>query len=294
MQMNANAIALRGFYPEAIHTYCKGAAVTVVKDKPRSAVYRMDRADDSFYLKVTAAGEMKNEARMTDHLSKLGACPNVRMYMTDTSRDYLITDRITGTDAASSEYIAEPSRLCEVFADSLSYLHRLPDADCPCTNGLEVMVSRAEENYRNGNAEMSLLRHAGYSSVDAAYKDMVALSRILSEERTIIHGDYCLPNLMLHHFARSGYIDVGYGGLGDPHYDLFWALWSLQFNLRSDRYAARFIDAYGKERVDEDRLRLCGLVSVFNGFRGQDYYERQERNPDGGGERLGDRRDEGF
>ncbi|RJG25128.1 hypothetical protein [Paenibacillus thiaminolyticus] len=69
---------------------------------------------------------------------------------------------------------------------------------------------------------------------------------------------------------------------------------SLQFNLGSDRYAERFIEAYGRERVDEERLRLCGLVSVFNGFRGQDYYEPQDHNPNGGGERIGERRDEVF
>lgn len=294
--MSTDTIIRFAAYPEAVQAYCRGAAVTVVKDKPRSVVYRMDHADDAFYVKVTAAGQMENEARMTAHLSKLGACPNVRMYRSDASRDYLITDRIVGTDAASSEYIAEPSRLCDVFADSLSYFHRLPGTDCPCTNGLEEMVSRAEENYRSGRAELSLLRYAGYTSVDAAYKDMIALFRGVSGygERTLIHGDYCLPNLMLHQFERSGYIDVGYGGWGDPHYDLFWALWSLQFNLGSDRYAERFIVAYGRDRVDEDRLRLCGLVSVFNGFRGQDYYERQERKPDGGGERIGDRRDEVF
>lgn len=68
---------------------------------------------------------------MTAYLSKIGACPNVRLYMTDASRDYLITDRIIGRDAASSEYLAEPSRLCDIFADSLSYFHRLPDTDCP-------------------------------------------------------------------------------------------------------------------------------------------------------------------
>ncbi|MCU6794259.1 hypothetical protein OB236_19310 [Paenibacillus sp. WQ 127069] len=71
----------------------------------------------------------------------------------------------------------------------------------------------------------------------------------------------------------NGYIDVGYGGIGDRHYDIFWGLWSLQFNLKSNDHAKRFIKAYGKLLVDQDRLRLCGLLSAFNGFRGQGYYE---------------------
>lgn len=71
----------------------------------------------------------------------------------------------------------------------------------------------------------------------------------------------------------TGYIDVGYGGIGDRHYDIFWGLWSLQFNLGSEDYSRQFVKSYGKHLIDQDRLRLCGLLSAFNGFRGQDYYE---------------------
>lgn len=93
------------------------------------------------------------------------------------------------------------------------------------------------------------------------------------EDKVVIHGDYCLPNLILHDFKMTGYIEVGYGGIGDRHYDIFWGLWSLQFNLKNDEYSKQSVNACGKPLIDQDRLRLCGLLSVFNGFRGQDYYE---------------------
>ena len=44
------------------------------------------------------------------------------------------------------------------------------------------------------------------------------------ERRTMmsLHGDYCLPNLIMRDFQLEGFIDLGYGGIGDLHYDLYW------------------------------------------------------------------------
>ncbi len=273
--MNLNVEAdIYDTFPSEINTYLKDATVTVIKNKVRSSVYYIEKPTYNIFLKVTPKGHMVSEALMTNYLYNYGVCPKVLIYTSDNSRDYLITDRIVGTDAACNEYLAKPIHLSEVFAESLSSLHRIKHVDCPKRNGLEDMVIRAEHNYRVGKAEKGILRYLGYISIDVAYKDMISLYRSAYEDKVIIHGDYCLPNLILHDFKNNGYIDVGYGGVGDRHYDIFWGLWSLQYNLKSDDYAKRFVQAYGRHLVDQDRLHLCGLLSVFNGFRGQDYYEQ--------------------
>ncbi|MCD9022595.1 aminoglycoside 3'-phosphotransferase [Cohnella silvisoli] len=236
-------------------------------------MFSIENRNYSIFLKVTPKGQMQSEAQMTDYLSKHGVCPNVLIYTSDESRDYLITNRIMGTDAASDEYLAQPSRLTDVFANCLSSFHRIEYVGCSRVNGLSEMIIRAEGNYKEGKAEKGILRYLGYTSVDAAYKDMVCLYGNVCEDKVIVHGDYCLPNMIVHDFENRGLIDVGYSGVGDRHYDIFWGLWSLEYNLKSDKYADRFIQAYGGQNVDQERLRLCGLLSVFNGYRGQDFYE---------------------
>jgi kanamycin kinase len=260
-------------FPAEIQTYMRDAVVTIIKNKARSSVYHIEKEAYDIFLKVTPIKQMQNEVRMTDYLYKYGVCPRVLHYSSDDKRDYLITDRITGSDAASDEYLTQPDRLTEIFAESLVNLHRVKDVDCPNINGLEEMVIRAEGNYRKGRAEKGILRFLGYTSIESAYEDMIYLYKNANEDKVVIHGDYCLPNLILHDFKMNGYVDVGYGGIGDSHYDIFWGLWSLQHNLKSNDYSHRFVQAYGKPIIDQDRLRLCGLLSVFNGFRGQDYYE---------------------
>ena len=93
--------------------------------------------------------------------------------------------------------------------------------------------------------------------------------RFLQEEKhflkndTLLHGDYCLPNVMLDNWAFSGFIDLGNGGVGDRHVDLYWGAWTLNFNLGTDEFRGRFFDAYGRDKVDEDIVRIVASAEVF-------------------------------
>ena len=79
----------------------------------------------------------------------------------------------------------------------------------------------------------------------------------------LLHGDYCLPNIMLDDWRFSGFIDVGNGGVGDRHVDLFWGAWTLCFNLGTDKYRKRFFDAYGRDKINTDTLKTIAAAEVF-------------------------------
>ena len=83
------------------------------------------------------------------------------------------------------------------------------------------------------------------------------------KNEVLLHGDYCLPNIMLDDWRFSAFIDLGASGVGDRHLDLYWGAWSLAFNLKTDRYRERFYDAYGRDRIDEC---VIGLVSIAEAF----------------------------
>ena len=68
---------------------------------------------------------------------------------------------------------------------------------------------------------------------------------------------------MLDDWNFSGFIDLGGAGVGDRHVDLFWGVWTLEFNLKTNRYRSRFIDAYGKSLVDEEKLKTIAAIEVF-------------------------------
>ena len=82
-------------------------------------------------------------------------------------------------------------------------------------------------------------------------------------EPVLTHGDFCLPNIMLDGWKFSKYIDVGNGGIGDRHVDLFWGAWTLNFNLGTNEYRDVFFDAYGRDKIDPAIIELIETIERF-------------------------------
>ena len=73
----------------------------------------------------------------------------------------------------------------------------------------------------------------------------------------LIHGDYCLPNVLVAGGRLSALIDVGRAGLGDPREDLAAGIWTLQYNY-GPGCAREFLGAYGAPAMTDaeiERLR---------------------------------------
>ncbi|MBQ8088852.1 MAG: phosphotransferase [Clostridia bacterium] len=102
----------------------------------------------------------------------------------------------------------------------------------------------------------------GDINAETARHELQANLNLLQSD-VLVHGDYCLPNIVLSNWHLTGYIDIADSGMGDRHHDLAWGLWSLQYNLKDARCGELFLDAYGRDVVDPPRLRLCGLLSAL-------------------------------
>ena len=67
---------------------------------------------------------------------------------------------------------------------------------------------------------------------------------------------------MIDNHKCNGFIDFNMSGLGDKHIDLYWAIWSLNYNLMSD-YTDFFLDQYGRENYDESMLKVIAAFEVI-------------------------------
>jgi aminoglycoside phosphotransferase len=73
----------------------------------------------------------------------------------------------------------------------------------------------------------------------------------------LIHGDFCLPNVLVEEGRLAGLLDVGQAGLGDPRDDLAAGIWTLYYNFGRG-CGPDFLDAYGAPAMtdsDIERLR---------------------------------------
>ena len=179
------------------------------------------------------------------------------------ARDWLLTRRIPGEDCTHALYTGDPARLSALLGERLRMLHEADPTGCPVPDRTGEYLRAAEENHRTGRWDDSLFPdNWGYASAAEAWAVLQEHAPHFRHD-VLLHGDYCLPNVMLDDWRFSGFIDVDSGGAGDRHVDLFWGVWSLQFNLKTDRWGDRFLDAYGRDRVEPAMLRAVAAAEVF-------------------------------
>ena len=211
-------------FPQEVQAILNGADIYDTSCRSDATVLY---SDFGYYIKIDAKGKLQREARMTEWFARLGLGVELVVYVLE-EKDYMVTKSAEGEDA--THWLNEPEKLCEALADAMRKLHQIP------VDGIDV------------------------SPCMDVYKDLGNNGKLHCD--TLIHGDFCLPNVMLKDWEFQSFIDVGLAGVGDRHIDLFWALWSLEYNLKTDEYCDYFLERYGRERVNLEVLRLVEEVEM--------------------------------
>ena len=249
---------------------CEGVRLYDSSCSPEAKVFFIDR-EDGFYLKVAQTGRLKREAEMTEYFHKKGLGTEVLDYISG-ENDMLLTRAMTGNDCTTACYLDEPKRLCDIVAERLRMLHEINPSDCPVQDKMSEYMAHAEQNYLLDSYNKEHFPDSfGYRSGEEAYRALCNGKGLLKNE-VLLHGDYCLPNIILDGWKFSGFIDLDSAGVGDRHIDLFWGQWSMGFNLmmhgkmsedEARKYADRFLDAYGREKIEKEKLRVVAAAEVF-------------------------------
>lgn len=247
--------------PQELRQFVARAKVYDSSCSPEAKVYFIDQGE-GYYLKYAGRGMLGKEAGMAGYFHARGLGPEVICYLSD-DHDWLLTMAAAGEDCLHENYLSQPQRLCDTIAYALRRLHEMDHSGCPVPDRTAEYLAAAENNYHTGNDDRSLFPHSfGYRSAEEAHMVLMRYRDTL-QDRVLLHGDYCLPNILLDNWKFSAFIDVGRGGVGDRHIDIFWGAWTLWFNLKTNRYRERFLDAYGRDEVELEKLRVIAAAEVF-------------------------------
>ena len=256
MNLNLNELPLEvrdivGVYP-----------VADFSSSPEARVFRVG-ADGEFFLKIAKKDELYREAEMDAYLHSLSLGPEVLFYGECSGQDMLLTRRVSGKPLTDSMYLRDGRRLAISLAESMRAFHEFPTLGCPVTDRITPYLKGAYASFESGARSYdSLSSYSKLKSHDEAYRILKASEGLLRRD-VLIHGDFCLPNVIYDGWRLSGYIDLGCGGVGDRHIDIFWGLWTLNFNLGTDRYSDIFLDAYGRDTVDKERLLAVSCAEAL-------------------------------
>lgn len=248
-------------YPREYHRLLDGASVYDSSCSPEARVIFIDR-DGGYYLKKAPRGTLQKEVELTRYFHRIGLGTEVLSYCSD-AYDFMLTARMHGEDCTHADVLARPEWLAGMMGERLRALHELPTDGCPVPDHTMHYLATVEKNYRTGNYDTSHFPDSfGYASAEAAWL-VVEQGRPLLKTDTLLHGDYCLPNIMVDGSRFVGFIDLGNGGVGDRHIDLFWGAWTLNFNLHTEAFRDRFFDAYGRDKIELEMLDIIAACEVF-------------------------------
>ena len=245
-------------YPKSLHPFLENS---LAYDSSSHSGAKVIYLDKGYYLKIDTKGKLKQEANLAKWFEKEGLGVPVIHYIS-TDKDYLLTKEALGKDA--THYLRHPEEICKTVTKALKELHQLTPPDLPTNHHLPLYQKVAQENYESGYFNpKALLPQFGISSREEAYQLIQEKGHLLTNN-AFIHGDACLPNLILKDEQNfSAFIDVGLAGMSDKHIDLYWMIWSLHYNLGTPQYGNLFLDDYGREEVDQETLRIVAAFEAF-------------------------------
>jgi kanamycin kinase len=255
MKLDANSL------PDEISPYIAGSRTFDYSFSERAKTYFLDR-DGGYFLKTGPKKSLNQQALMMRHLHKLGFTSRMLRYIS-CDEDFLLMEKVEGEPCVESKYLARPKLLAKAIGESLRKLHDSPTEGCPIKGVTSSLIPLAHAGYKSGRHDPWMIAAAGFSGPEDAYEFLTGNEDKLVEDSNI-HGDACLPNILLNDFEFSGFIDFEGGGLGDRHFDLLWAIWSLEYNLKTADYKELFLNSYGLDAFDIERYKLCCVIQGFS------------------------------
>lgn len=248
-------------YPESLREFLTGCDIYYSSCSKEASVLFADK-DGGYFIKSSAKGTLENEAMLTGYFHEKGLATEVLCYL-KADKDWLVTRKLSGEDCTFKTYLDDPKRLCKTLAECMRALHSLDKTDCPVQDRMKTYIGTVLQNYNAGLFDpLHFTDQCSKMTREEAFKCFWD-NRSTLGSNCLIHGDFCLPNIMLDRWNFSGFIDLGNAGAADAHIDLFWCVWTLWFNLKTRKYTDYFLDAYGREAVDEEKLLLIECAEAF-------------------------------
>jgi aminoglycoside 3'-phosphotransferase II len=215
-----------------------------------------DGRDD---LETTLSAEADRLRWLGDHVP----VPEVVAADSDGNHEWLVLTALSGSDATSPDHL-DPEGLVRLLGECLRRFHDLaPAPSCPFDATTDTDLVRAKERAAAGRVDEDDFEPIFAGMTASALYDLLVASRPAGDDDLVVlHGDYCVPNVIVDGGVLSGYVDVGRAGVGDRHRDLGIAARSIAQNFGGHAVGA-FMDAYGVDRPDLARLDFFVMLDEF-------------------------------
>ncbi|HMI56422.1 MAG TPA: APH(3') family aminoglycoside O-phosphotransferase [Gemmatimonadaceae bacterium] len=193
--------------------------------------------------------------------------PAVREYGCIDGYEYLLLDEIAGADASDLRWHGQSLDVATALGTGLARLHRTNVVDCPFDQRIARQIEEARAQVTAGHVREDEFDESRLGrSASEVLIDLLATIPA-DEDLVLVHGDFCLPNVILKEVSIgtievAGMVDCGRAGVADRYQDLALAIRSIDGNIGSE-WVAPFLRAYGLDVVREDKVEFFMLLDEF-------------------------------
>ena len=237
-------------------------------------VWRLERSGERLFLKVAPLSNdpgfsLRDEVKKLRWMLARGLpVPEVLDFFEQDGAEWMLTRALEGQDATLTSL--EPVRVVEVLANALCLLHNTPLENCPFDQRLNLKLEQARVRLEAGRIDPEDFDIENMGQDPHNLYQTLLERRPLNEDWVFCHGDYCLPNIVLLESGApsgilAGFVDVGRAGIADRYQDLALVTRSLEghHNPRFHGLSALFLERYGLEHIEQDKLEYYRLLDEF-------------------------------
>jgi len=192
-----------------------------------ASVYKFYKNNETLYLKVDKnLDKIARERDVLNWLQGKVSVPQVVQYTELDQTAYLLETAMPGILSHENRIDRETVR---ILADGLLQLQAVGISDCPFNHSIEIELQEALFNIQNDLVDMDdFEENSPYATPMELYEWLCGNK--VAEEPCFVHGDYCLPNVLVQD-DKCGFIDIGNAGIADKWEDIAMCVRSLGYNL---------------------------------------------------------------
>jgi aminoglycoside phosphotransferase len=226
---------------------------------------RIFRADGLGYLKVAALPhDLRPEHDRLVWLAGRLPVPQVLYFGADDAQQFLLISEIAGLSSHDEHFRFRPRRIVTLLAEALKMIHAVDITGCPFDQRIDVLLATAHRrlvNHQVDENDFDAPRQGRRAS--DLYAGLLA-TRPTDSPPVFVHGDYCLPNVLVDpdRLTLTGFIDWGSAGVSDRYFDLALAARSITYNLGAE-WVAPFFATYGLTEIDHARIAFFQTLDEF-------------------------------
>lgn len=242
-----------------------GELVPVRVGRSTASTFRCEVAGEPHVLKLGEVDplgtSLVGEAERMRWLAPYIAVPVVVDAGTDGSVEWLLTAALRGSDATDPVHHVDLEALIHTLGAALRTFHdTVPVEECPFDARTSTSVALAAERVAGGRVDADDFAplYEGLSA-EQLLDAIRSVPEPPDDDLVVVHGDYCVPNVIVDDGSVTGYVDLGRSGVGDRHRDLSIACRSIAVNFGAHA-AGVFLDAYGIDRPDLARIDFFAML----------------------------------